>query len=102
MLIPSCRITTEDLHVWHDRARADAVYASLVFVPNAIRLFDGGCIHSIRPMLCRRFMGKDSWSSRTWPCGFGGFRVVVPIVWVRVEPINPDCIAVRDEFFSTV
>lgn len=28
------------------------------------------------------------------------FGVVVPIVWVRVEPIkNPDCIAVRDEFF---
>jgi phosphoadenosine phosphosulfate reductase len=27
-------------------------------------------------------------------------NITVPIVWVRVEPIkNPDCVAVRDEFF---
>ena len=63
--------------------------------------FDGGCIHSIRPMLCKRFMGKGLDGHRALGrAASRGFRVVVPIVWVRVEPIkNPDCIAVRDEFF---
>lgn len=103
MLISSPRVTPEDLRVWHERARADAVYASLksfrgkcekAFSTSTTFARSGPCYASVS-------WGKDSMIIAHLAIQLRKtVGVVVPIVWVRVEPIkNPDCIAVRDEFF---
>jgi len=102
MLIQSTRITPNDVAVWHERARADAVYASL-------KSFRAKCDKALstsatfaRSAPC---YASVSWGKDSMVIAHLAIRlretlgIVVPIVWVRVEPIkNPDCIAVRDEF----
>lgn len=103
MLIPSPRVTPEDLRVWHERTRADAVYASL-------KSFRAKCdaarstaaaFAQVAPCYASVSWGKDSMVIAHLVVRLREQSgIVVPIVWVRVEPIkNPDCIAVRDEFF---
>ena len=99
-LLASERYSDEDLRVWADLERYDAMRAESATMDRRIEsaldhigefVARGQCYAGVS-------WGKDS----VVVAGLiaqSGLRV--PLVWVRVEPrINPDCIAVRDVFLA--
>lgn len=104
MLIASPRHATDDLALWAEFERADALHGRLketaekaAAAMNAIERFalSGACY-------CGVSWGKDSVVTADLVCRCNrAFGLSIPLVWVRVEPIcNPDCAAVRDAFLA--
>lgn len=97
MLIASDRHTDEDLRVWHDLEVYDvAIGAGAVLAKQAVAA--RGALAHFEPDYVGVSWGKDSVVVAHLA------RLVdpsIPLVWVRVHPIdNPDCVLVRDDFLA--
>lgn len=98
MLISSPRHTDDDLRVWAQRVRYDALLGARI-APKVERALDAiQAFAKAGPCYAGVSWGKDSvalahllWSS----------KLKIPIAWMRWEPMsNPDCLLVRDDFIA--
>lgn len=101
MLVPSPRYSTGDVERWVSLERADAVYATTLRYQRHVARAEAwlrGFVGERQRVYAGVSWGKDSvvvadMVARVAPD--------VPLVWVRVTPIeNPDCQLVRDAFLS--
>lgn len=98
MLIHSPRFRAGDLDVWNAREGADSVHASSKAYARHVQRAKDAILSFVGrgPCYCGVSWGKDSvvvahLITQVAPR--------VPLVWIRVEPIeNPDCVRVRDAF----
>jgi phosphoadenosine phosphosulfate reductase len=105
VLIPSDRHRKEDLALWRDEYAADLVHGDS---PRLARLVDQSERAVVEFMAAGPAYLGVSWGKDSVVVADLVWRVrdrlahVPTLVWVKVDPIfNPDCPAVRDEFFRT-
>lgn len=104
MLIPCDRHTPEDLDHWAICEKQDALWSKLRSFGRKVASAQAVCEKYLRdgPCYASASFGKDS--TVLWDLVMRAQRavgVVVPIVWVRVEPIfNPHCLLVRDALLA--
>lgn len=104
MLLSCERLTQSDLDVWEQRVRADAVYSTLKSFQRkqSTALEVARAYAVIGPCYASISWGKDSMVIAHLAIRLRiEFGIIVPLAWVRVEPIkNPHCTLVRDAFFA--
>ena len=104
MLLPCDRLTPLDIATWEQRVRADAVYSTL---KSFQRKQDTALEVARAYATASQCYASISWGKDSMVIAHLAIRlrvefgIVVPLAWVRVEPIkNPHCTLVRDAFFQ--
>ena len=102
MLIASKRHSQPDLLVWGKLERFDAILSGSVALQSRIDRAVVDLLKFVDRVRGKGYIGV-SWGKDSVVAAHLALKagVVMPLVWIRVEPIkNPDCVLVRDAFLA--